>query len=209
MFPGPGALLLVGGIGFEAGDKQALAAIGTQPDVNFIKTTGAREHGQQVDEALRKSRVVARAIERFCSIRFQRRQTAVIDKDQIKVRAEAEFNAAETSVTDHGHAGTVAVALVDGSVIGDEIALGNAQHGVEYRFGNGGERSRRMLGIEAFTEEGQADAKQRGQTLLLDHLDVTLEIRIGDGAEATLDLCFDLVTIRRWTLGAIIEQFIQ
>ena len=209
VLPGPGALLLVGGIGFEAADEQAGAAVGTQADVDFIEPARARQHGQKVHEALGEAGVVARTLERLLAIRFEGGMGAVVDEDEVEVRAEAEFDAAEAAVTDHGHAGTLARSIIDMPVRGDKVAFGDAQHGGEDRFGDRGQRTRSLHRIDALAEKGQADAEVRGQALFLDHLDFALEIVVGHRAEAAQDFGLDLLAVGGRAFAAIVEQFVE
>ena len=94
VFPGPGgiaaALLLVVGVGVEAGHQQARVAVGTQRGVDLEQVSLAGLDGEPVDELAHEGRVcLGRAL-----------VVIVEDEDDVQVAAIAQFLAAQLAVAD-------------------------------------------------------------------------------------------------------------
>ncbi len=121
VLPGPGgvaaALLLVVGIGLEAGHQQAGVAVRAQLGVDLEQVALARLHGQPVDELAHEGGVdLGGAV-----------VVVVENEDDVQVAAVAQLFAAQLAVADDGELRFVPVAALQSL---PAPAAGHAQHAV-------------------------------------------------------------------------------
>ncbi len=208
-FPDPRASGLVRDECVEARHQQPGAAIGAQAHVDLVQAPGTQRRGQQVHDALREPRVVARAVERSRAVRLALAERRVVHEHEIEIRREAEFPRAETAVGDDREAATVVRAPIDVAMRRDDVALGDAQHRVEHGFGDLGQRARRAGRVDASAEKREADAEQGGQAFLLDGFDLGFRVRSGQDRNASCDRGADRDRVELRGIAAIVEQLVE
>ena len=208
-FPGPCAFAKIRLVRVDAEHEQTLAAVGPEAHVDFVELSGARLHVEQMHDALRETREVARAVERPSAVGLVLRECAVVEEYEIEIRTETELGTAEAAVRDYGESGRIRTAGRQAPVRGDEIALGNPQDRRQHDFGDAGECAGRGRRVDAPAKKCEADAEQCGLARFLDQLDFGFGIRTVERRETALQLGRDRIAIRRRGVDAIVEKIVE
>ena len=100
VFPCPRALALVLAEAGQRRDQQTLGAIRAQAHVHVVQPARRGYRAEQRDDLLRQPRIPATGFHRACAVGLRPRR-CIEQEDEVQVRPEAEFLAAQAAVADH------------------------------------------------------------------------------------------------------------
>src|SRR5262245_20749322 len=92
MLPGPGLRLLIARKSVDLRRQRAGAARWPQPRVDLVEDAIVGLRGERVDQTLRQSREILRAVEAARAIRCRMNGVEIIDHDQIEIRARRHLS---------------------------------------------------------------------------------------------------------------------